>query len=243
MRDQSLWTVQATALDTIQVTWKGADNVNLYWGDGTAPVPVGLNTTKSRRYESLGAYRIRARNLQQQVVAETVVVIRSTLPQVQIERADGDLMTVVVRAPSDVDDTGIIPYYQVDFGRTDKDWFWGWPGASWRHTFDKPGRTPIRVTDMHAHTEAQKVLHLEARSLDFTLAAQGREATLTVTQSKPGKELVVAWGDVTAPEPVTGRAATHTYPPDVDGTYLVQLAYTDGSDAAADSIAIPGGQS
>ena len=228
--------------DRINVRWTGPDSTRVIWGDGSATENLAPNRWLVHHYETPGGVRVRVRSLGGVLLAESLVVIRThTEPPVSV-RVDPDDPGVLLATVTEdeLDGTGILPYYRVQWQLPDISVFtdmWGFPGATVRHRA-APGAHRVRVEDLGTHRDFITTVTVDEPSVAFSLAAEQETVTLTVTKANAGKDLVVAWGDGGLVEPVSGTTATHTYPaPD---TYLVELSYADASDAALQVITVGG---
>lgn len=233
----------------ISVRWMhGTTPAYVYWGENAQRSLVPVNGQATHTYTTTGAYRIHLWNQTvTQLLGRDQVVIRETRPEVTVTNDPNDPTVVVATAPAELDDTGIIPHFRVHWdyqdNPTDFTDLYGTPGAKVRRAL-RQGSHQARVIDVGTKWWIAPLVTVPGTDLDITVTAQSRLATMTVAKATPGKELVISWGDTTLPETVVNNRATHTYPSDVDATYLVQVAYTNWFDMpAVRPIEIPGGSS
>lgn len=245
-REPYLWWSFGETFRDIHVRWvNGTGHVRVWWGDDGATDIVPLNGMVTHRYGSEGAFFIRLRQTggSQPVLAQQQIVIRNGRPPVLVENDPDDPTALVAHFPA-LDETGIVPSYRI---------YWEWPGnpliyddmlgipnESFTRRGLKAGPDKIRIIDHTTKWWVEHDIDVPGHSIEFTLAATDRNATLTVDKSTTGKNLVVSWGDGSPVVPVTGNTAKHTYT-GAPNTYLVQLAYADATDVTTKPIAITGG--
>lgn len=230
---------------TVMYRW-ASERVYVTWGDSRRYEQLNPNQWLHHTYDRTGAYKVQLWTFSSfAFITEFQVIIRDELrPDVPVTLDPLERTVAVAAAPAELDDTGLLPLYRVHWTLyTDPEVytdFWGLPGATARRQLP-PGNHRARVIDLGTKRWIEHPITVPEPDLEFTVTATGRDATLTVDHATAGKELVVAWGDVSLTEPVPGKTAHHTYPSTVDDTYLVQLAYADGSGTAAHPLSIPGG--
>lgn len=183
------------------------------------------------------------------VIGEAQIVVRAgRYPDVTFSRHPEMPNVARVHWPP-LDETKVVSDYIIDWDPDHPDTIvetvTGYPGTITEHSYPEAGPFSVLITDKQTRRlrRFDPDLPVPTTDPDFSLTAAGHTVTLTVTQSVAGRPLVVAWGDGSLAEPLSGNTISHTYPSTVDNVVLVQLWYADASSYTTKAIRIPGGTS